>query len=151
MNNQITLRVYNRSAYPLPAYASQGASGMDLRAAISDPMVLKPHRVYRVPTGLYVECPPGYEIQIRARSGLALKHGITLVNGIGTIDADYRGEICVIMMNLLDEDYTITPGERIAQMVVAETVTATLTEVDTPDALSDTQRGAGGFGHSGRQ
>ena len=124
---------------------------MDLRAAISDPMVLKPHRVYRVPTGIYIECPIGYEVQIRARSGLSLKHGITLVNGIGTIDADYRGEICVIMMNLLDEEYTIQPGDRIAQMVVAETIHAVLSEVKSHDELQPTQRGAGGFGHSGQQ
>ena len=149
MSNHITLRVYNNSGYPLPAYQSKGASGMDLRAAISDPMVLKPHRVYRVPTGIYVECPIGYEVQIRARSGLAFNHGITLVNGIGTVDADYRGEICVIMMNLLDEEYTIQPGDRIAQMVVAETITAALSEVKSEDDLKPTQRGAGGFGHSG--
>ena len=151
MNNHITLRVYNDSGFPLPAYQSKGASGMDLRAAISDPMVLKPHRVYRVPTGIYIECPIGYEVQIRARSGLSLKHGITLVNGIGTIDADYRGEICVIMMNLLDEEYTIQPGDRIAQMVVAETIHAVLSEVKSHDELQPTQRGAGGFGHSGQQ
>ena len=146
MNNQITLRVYNRSAYPLPAYASQGASGMDLRAAISDPMVLKPHRVYRVPTGLYVECPPGYEIQIRARSGLALKHGITLVNGIGTIDADYRGEIMVALHNHGKREEKVEAGERVAQLVVTPFLPVEFTECEE---LDETVRGTGGFGSTG--
>ncbi len=147
----ITVRVFNSSPYPLPAYQSVGASGVDLRAAIDEDLVLEPHRVYGVPTGIRLELPEGYEAQIRARSGLALKHGITLVNGIGTIDSDYRGEIAVIMMNLLDEAFTIKPGDRIAQMVFMEYQTAAFVEVKSEDDLSKTDRAEGGFGHSGRQ
>lgn len=146
----VEIKIYNASDNPLPRYESKSAAGMDIRAFLDAPMVLKPHRVYRVPTGLYIEIPQGYEAQIRARSGLAYKHGITLVNGIGTIDADYRGEIGIIVMNLLEEDFTIHPGERIAQMVIAEVPEVHMTEVKSVDALDSTERGEGGFGHTGR-
>lgn len=142
--------IYNRSGYPLPEYQSEGAAGMDLRAALSEPLVLEPRKVYMVPTGLFLEIPVGYEGQVRARSGLALKHGITLVNGVGTIDSDYRGEVGVILMNLLDDPFTIQPGDRIAQLVFAEIAQASFAEVKDVEALSVTQRGEGGFGHSGK-
>lgn len=144
-------KIYNRSNNPLPAYASERAAGMDLRANLSDPVVLKPMERKLIPTGLFIELPDDCEAQVRPRSGLALKHGITVLNSPGTIDADYRGEIGVILVNLSQEPFEIRHGERIAQMVISKFVQAEFQEVVTVEELSDTERGAGGFGHSGRQ
>ena len=144
------VRIYNKSNNPLPAYASANAAGMDLRADLSEPVVLQPLERKLIPTGLYIELPSDCEAQVRPRSGLALKHGITVLNTPGTIDADYRGEIGVILVNLSNEPFTVNPGERIAQMVVAKFQQEELVEVARLEDLSDTERGAGGFGHSGK-
>lgn len=130
----------------LPFYETEGSAGMDLKAYIEEPLTLKPGQRMLVPTGLYIELPVGYEAQIRARSGLAIKKGIGLVNGIGTIDSDYRGEIKVILINWGEEDFVIENGDRIAQMVIARYERV---EWETADELSDTERGSGGFGHTG--
>lgn len=140
--------IVNKSHHPLPQYATADSAGMDLRANLDRPIVLKPLERCLVPTGLFLALPPGTEAQVRPRSGLALKKGITVLNSPGTIDADYRGEVCVILVNLSQEDFVISDGERIAQMVIAryERVNWSLTE-----KLDDTERGAGGFGHSGEK
>lgn len=130
----------------LPFYETEGSAGMDLRAFIDEPLTLKPGQRMLVPTGLYIELPVGYEAQIRARSGLAIKKGIGLVNGIGTIDSDYRGEIKVILINWGEEDFVIENGDRIAQMVIARYERVEWKETDD---LSETKRGSGGFGHTG--
>lgn len=130
----------------LPFYETEGSAGMDLRAYIEEPLTLKPGQRMLVPTGLYIELPVGYEAQIRARSGLAIKKGIGLVNGIGTIDSDYRGEIKVILINWGEEDFVIENGDRIAQMVIARYERI---EWEQTDDLSETERGSGGFGHTG--
>ena len=130
----------------LPFYETEGSAGMDLKAYIDEPVVLKPGQRMLVPTGLYIELPVGYEAQIRARSGLAIKKGIGLVNGIGTIDSDYRGEIKVILINWGEEDFVIENGDRIAQMVIAKYERV---EWELSDDLSETERGSGGFGHTG--
>lgn len=130
----------------LPFYETDGSAGMDLRAFIDEPLTLKPGQRMLVPTGLYIELPVGYEAQIRARSGLAIKKGIGLVNGIGTIDSDYRGEIKVILINWGEEDFVIENGDRIAQMVIARYERVEWKETDD---LSETKRGSGGFGHTG--
>ena len=130
----------------LPFYETEGSAGMDLKAYIEEPVTLKPGQRMLVPTGLYIELPVGYEAQIRARSGLAIKKGIGLVNGVGTIDSDYRGEIKVILINWGDEDFVIENGDRIAQMVIAKYERI---EWEKVDSLSDTERGSGGFGHTG--
>ena len=140
------IRVINRSHHALPAYATVLSAGMDLRANLTEPIVLKPLARCLVPTGLYIALPEGYEAQVRPRSGLALKKGITVLNSPGTIDADYRGEIGVILINLSAEEFVIEDGERIAQMVIAQYEQAEWEQVDT---LDDTERGAGGFGHTG--
>lgn len=140
------VRIVNKSKHPLPSYATELSAGMDLRANISEDIVLKPLQRVLVPTGLYISLPQGFEAQIRPRSGLALKSGITLLNTPGTIDADYRGEIGVIMVNLSDKDFVIRDGERIAQMVIARYESIQWSEVSELDA---TGRGDGGFGHSG--
>lgn len=145
------IRIYNKSRNPLPAYASVNAAGMDLRADLSEPVVLQPLERKLIPTGLYIELPTDCEAQVRPRSGLALKHGVTVLNSPGTIDADYRGEVGVILVNLSNEPFTVNPGERIAQMVVAKFQQEELVEVAKLEDLSDTERGAGGFGHSGKQ
>ena len=145
------VKIYNNSKNQLPAYASAYAAGRDLRADLSEPVVLQPLERKLIPTGLYVELPVDCEAQIRPRSGLALKHGITVLNSPGTIDADYRGEIRVILINLSQQPFEIQPGERIAQMVIAQFRQAELVEVGSLEELSDTERGAGGFGHSGKQ
>ena len=124
---------------------------MDLRANLPEPVVLQPFERKLIPTGLFMELPADCEAQVRPRSGLALKHGITVLNSPGTIDADYRGEIGVILINLSQEPFEIQPGERIAQMVIAQFRQVEMQEVNTLDELSDTERGAGGFGHSGKQ
>jgi dUTP pyrophosphatase len=144
--NKVNVKIINRSNNPNPSYATPGAAGMDVRAFIEEPITIKPLQRVLVPTGLYVELPEGYEIQMRPRSGLALKSGITLANTPGTIDADYRGEIGVILINLSDKDFVVNPGERICQMVVTTYTQIAWQDVDT---INDTERGAGGFGHTG--
>ena len=147
----MTIKIHNQSSNPLPSYASSSAAGMDLRANLSEPVVLQPFERKLIPTGLFMELPADCEAQVRPRSGLALKHGITVLNSPGTIDADYRGEIGVILINLSQEPFGIQPGERIAQMVIAQFRQVKMQEVNTLEELSDTERGAGGFGHSGKQ
>jgi dUTP pyrophosphatase len=142
------IQVINKSKHPLPAYATKLSAGMDIRANIDEPITLEPLQRCLVPTGLYMAVPPGYEAQIRPRSGLAVKKGITVLNSPGTIDADYRGEVCVILVNLSSEVFIIEDGERVAQMVIARHEQG---EWQLVDALEDTERGAGGFGHSGNQ
>lgn len=144
----ITIPVINRSAFPLPAYATAGSSGLDVRANIEQPIVLQSLERTLVPTGLYVEIPLGFEIQVRPRSGLAVKQGLTCLNTPGTIDADYRGEIKIILINLSQEPQTIQPGDRIAQLVLQS---IELIEWKMVDQLNETDRGAGGFGHTGKQ
>ncbi len=142
------VRVVNRSHHPLPAYETDHSAGMDLRAFLTESLTLRPMQRALVPTGLYLELPPGYEAQVRPRSGLALRHGITVLNSPGTIDADYRGEVGVILINLSESDYQINDGDRIAQMIIASYEKAHLVSVEL---ISETQRGAGGFGHSGKR
>ncbi|HON01667.1 MAG TPA: dUTP diphosphatase [Paludibacteraceae bacterium] len=141
------IKIVNLSKHPLPSYATLLSAGMDLRANIDEPVVLKPLERKLIPTGLFIELPEGYEAQIRPRSGLAIKHGITVLNSPGTIDADYRGEICIILINLSNDDFVINDGERICQMVIASHEHAEWEEVKM---LNDTDRGNGGFGHTGR-
>lgn len=140
------VKIKKTNDFKMPQYKTEGSSGMDLSADIEEPIVLKPLERYLVPTGIYIEIPVGYEAQIRARSGLAIKNGISLVNGIGTIDSDYRGEIKVILINLGGEEFTINRGDRIAQMIFAKVEIADIEEVEIVD---ETARGAGGFGHTG--
>ncbi len=140
------VRIINRSRHPLPSYATPQSAGLDLRANLDAPVTLRPLERQLIPTGLSVALPAGCEAQIRPRSGLALKHGVTLLNTPGTIDADYRGEIGVIMVNLSAADFTVHDGDRIAQMVIAR---YERTEWEVTDALDETERGAGGFGHTG--
>lgn len=144
----MNIRIINKSHHPLPEYATPYSAGVDLRANIDTPIVLKPLERTLVPTGIYLELPQGYEAQIRPRSGLAFKHGLTVLNSPGTIDADYRGEIRVILINLSAEEFVINDGERICQMVIAQHTQVFWEEADS---LSETERGAGGFGHTGRQ
>ena len=142
----VKVKIINRSNNPLPSYSTSESAGMDLRAYLSEPMVLEPMQRALVPTGISIELPHGYECQLRPRSGLALKKGITLLNTPGTIDADYRGEIGVILINLSNEPFTIENGERICQMIVSQYSKVEWSEVEV---LGDTERGAGGFGHTG--
>ena len=142
----MNVQIINRSHHPLPTYATPLSAGMDLRANLTEPIVLKPLARCLVPTGLYIALPEGYEAQVRPRSGLAIKKGTTVLNSPGTIDADYRGEVCVILVNLSTEDFIIEDGERIAQMVIARHEQVNWACVDE---LTETQRGAGGFGHTG--
>ena len=142
------LHIVNTSNNPLPAYETKASAGMDLRAYLPDgPLTLQPMQRGLVPTGLYMEIPEGYEGQVRPRSGLALKSGITVLNSPGTIDADYRGQVCVILINLSDKPFVINSGDRIAQMIIARCEQAEPVEVAS---LSETERGAGGFGHTGK-
>lgn len=141
------VKIVNKSAFDTPFYATERSAGMDIKANIEEPITLQPLQRAMVPTGLYIALPEGTEAQIRPRSGLAAKHGITVLNTPGTIDADYRGEIKVILVNLSNEDFVINPGERIAQMVVARYEQV---EWDAVDVLDDTERGTGGFGSTGR-
>ena len=140
------IEIINRLRHQLPAYETPLSAGMDLRANLDTPIVLAPMQRVLVPTGLFIALPEGYEAQVRPRSGLAIKKGITVLNSPGTIDADYRGEICVILVNLSNEPFTIADGERIAQMVIARHERAEWFEVEQ---LDETVRGAGGFGHTG--
>ncbi len=142
------VQIINKSKHPLPAYATEMSAGMDLRANLSEPVVLKPLERCLIPTGLFIALPAGYEAQVRPRSGLALKKGITLLNSPGTIDADYRGEIGVILVNLSSEDFVVNDGERIAQLVIARYEQI---QWEMVDCLDETQRGAGGFGHTGKK
>ena len=142
----VPVKIINKSSHPLPSYQTSQSAGMDLRANNPEPIVLKPLMRAIVPTGLFIELPEGYEAQIRPRSGLAAKKGIGLVNSPGTIDADYRGEIGVIVVNLSNEDFTIENGERIAQMVIAKHEVANWQEVES---LNESDRGSGGFGSTG--
>ncbi len=142
----IEVAIINQSAFDLPTYATEGAAGLDIRANITEAVVLSPLERQLIPTGLFVAIPMGYEIQIRPRSGLAFKHGITVLNTPGTIDADYRGEIKVLLVNLSNEPFSIEPGERIAQMVLAKHETLSW---KTTEELPSTERGAGGFGSTG--
>ena len=143
----LEVKIVNRSRHALPAYATVGAAGMDLRAQLEAPITLAPLGRVLVPTGLFIELPQGYEAQVRPRSGLAIKHGLTVLNSPGTIDADYRGEIKVALVNLSSEPFEIQDGERIAQLVVARYEEVTWQPVEE---LGETERGAGGFGHTGR-
>lgn len=145
---RIKVKIINNSGYPLPAYETFSSAGMDVRAAVKEPVVLGPLERRLIPTGLRVQLPHGYEMQLRPRSGLALKHGITLANSPGTVDADYRGEIAVILINLSNEPFTVNPGERICQMVIAH---YTRIEWEAVERIDETERGEGGFGHTGLQ
>jgi len=144
----LQIKIINRSVHALPTYATTGSSGMDIRANIDEPQVLQPLERTLVPTGLFIELPQGYEAQIRPRSGLAVKQGITCLNTPGTIDADYRGEIKVILINLSQQEQVIQPGDRIAQMVIQQITQISWLQVEE---LEVTERNAGGFGHTGKQ
>ena len=141
------IKIVNKSKHPLPAYGTEHAAGLDLRANLNAPVFLAPGQRMLIPTGLFIELPVGYEAQIRPRSGLALKHGITCLNSPGTIDADYRGEVGVILINHSNVDFEIKDGERICQMVIAQHAKAKFVPADS---LSETVRGEGGFGHTGK-
>jgi dUTP pyrophosphatase len=143
----MNINIVNRSKHPLPEYATSQSAGLDLRANLDAPVTLQPLGRKLIPTGLFIELPAGYEAQIRPRSGLAIKKGITVLNSPGTIDADYRGEICVILVNLSNEPFVIEDGERICQMVIAAHEQAEWVAVNQ---LGETERGAGGFGHTGK-
>lgn len=142
----VKIEVINKGRQPLPAYATAQSAGMDLRANIPESITLQPLERRLIPTGLHIALPEGYEAQVRPRSGLALKHGITVLNSPGTIDSDYRGELMVLLINLSQDPFTVNDGERIAQLVIARHEQAVLTAVEV---LDDTERGAGGYGHTG--
>jgi len=142
------IRIVNKSPHPLPAYETEHSAGMDLRAFTGGPVTLKPLERKLIPTGLFMELPVGFEAQVRPRSGLAVRHGITVLNSPGTIDADYRGEVGVILINLSDTEFTVNDGDRIAQMIISRHEKAELTETEE---INNTNRGAGGFGHSGKR
>jgi dUTP pyrophosphatase len=146
-NNFMQIKILNQSHHPLPSYATSGSSGMDLRAFLPEPVILRPMQRTLIPTGLFMELPEGYEAQIRPRSGLAIKQGLTCLNTPGTIDADYRGEIKVILINLSAEDHTIQDGDRIAQMVIQKVEKISWQQTDQ---LVSTDRNEGGFGSTGR-
>lgn len=142
----VTVKIINKGGQQLPEYATSQSAGMDLRADNAEPITIKPLQRRLIPTGLFMALPNGYEAQVRPRSGLALKHGITVLNTPGTIDADYRGELGVVLVNLSDTDFTVNRGERIAQLVIARCEQA---ELQVVTELDDTERGAGGYGHTG--
>ena len=142
----MNIKIINKGHHPLPAYATSQSAGMDLRANIDKSITIHPMERILIPTGLFMALPPGFEAQIRTRSGLALKHGITVLNSPGTIDADYRGEIMVLLINLSVDDFIINDGERIAQMIIAKHETI---EFAVVDKLDETERGSGGYGHTG--
>lgn len=144
----LLLKIINQSAYPLPQYATEGSSGMDLRANITEPIKLRSLERYLVPTGLFIEMPQGYEAQVRPRSGLAIRQGITCLNSPGTVDSDYRGEIKIILVNLSGEEQLLQPGERVAQLVIQKVEKITWQEVS---ALETTARSSGGFGSTGKE
>ena len=142
----MNVRIVNKSKHSLPKYETTASAGMDLRANLDSPVTLKPLQRYLVPTGIFIEIPVGYEAQVRPRSGLAIKKGVTVLNTPGTIDADYRGEVMVVLINLSSDDFIVNDGERIAQMIIARHEKAEWVEVNI---LEDSGRGAGGFGHTG--
>lgn len=144
--DKVTVKIINKSNNPLPQYSTPYSAGMDLRANLKEAVTLQPLERKLIPTGLFIELPEGYECQIRPRSGLALKHGISVLNSPGTVDADYRGEIGVILVNLSNEPFTVNPGERICQMVVARHSTV---EWECVEQLAESERSSGGFGHTG--
>jgi dUTP pyrophosphatase len=144
----VPIKIINTSENPLPEYATHGSSGMDIRASLLTPMILKPMERVLASTGLFIELPEGYEAQIRPRSGMAIKQGITCLNSPGTIDADYRGEIKIILINLSEQEQVINPGDRIAQMIIQRTEKAVWVK---SEILNETERAAGGFGHTGKQ
>jgi dUTP pyrophosphatase len=144
----VQIKIINKSENPLPSYATEDSSGMDLRASLIVPIVLQPMERSLLPTGLFVELPEGFEAQIRPRSGLAIKQGITCLNSPGTIDADYRGEIKIILINLSEQEQVINPGDRIAQMIIQQVEKAAWIQTEY---LNETERAAGGFGHTGKQ
>ncbi|MGL5937883.1 MAG: dUTP diphosphatase [Phocaeicola sp.] len=144
----MNVQIINKSKHQLPQYETNQSAGMDIRANLNDPILLKPLQRCLVPTGLFISLPQGYEAQIRPRSGLAIKKGIGVLNSPGTIDADYRGEICIILINLSADDFVVEDGERVAQMVIARHEQAKWIEVEV---LDETERGAGGFGHTGKK
>ena len=146
--SQITVRIINKSENPLPEYATSGSAGMDIRASLTETLVLRPMERFLVPTGLYIELPEGYEAQVRPRSGLAVKQGLTCLNTPGTIDSDYRGEIKVILINLSQEEQAIHTGDRIAQMIVSKVERA---QWELTESISLTERNEGGFGHTGKK
>lgn len=145
---EVNIKIVNKSGNPLPQYATAGSSGMDMRADLQDELVLKPLERKLVPTGIFIELPDGFEAQVRPRSGLAIKQGITCLNSPGTIDADYRGEIKIILINLSAEEQVIAPGDRIAQLVIAPVIKANWLESST---LESSERNEGGFGHTGKR
>lgn len=145
---KLSIQIINKSNNPLPAYATEGSSGMDLRASLDEEVILQSLERRLIPTGLFIELPVGYEAQVRPRSGLAIKNGLTCLNSPGTIDADYRGEVKVILINLSNEPQSIISGDRIAQMVIQKVEQVNLKQVED---LNETERGQGGFGHSGKQ
>ncbi|MFQ7114622.1 dUTP diphosphatase [Hallella bergensis] len=142
----VKIKVVNKGHQPLPAYATAQSAGMDLRASLDESVVLKPMERRLISTGLHIALPEGFEAQVRPRSGLALKRGITVLNSPGTIDADYRGEVMVLLVNFSQEDFTVNDGERIAQMVIARYEQA---EMEVVEVLDETERGTGGYGHTG--
>ena len=144
----VSIKIVNRSPYPLPQYSTDGSSGMDLRAHLAETIRLKPLERYLIPTGLFIELPPAYEAQVRPRSGLAIRQGLTCLNTPGTVDSNYRGEIKVVLINLSSEEQLIQPGERIAQMVIQKVEKAAWQEVEV---LEETSRNSGGFGSTGKQ
>lgn len=145
--HDVEIKIINSSDNPIPGYATEGSAGMDLRAWLPEPVILEPMQRKMIPTGLFFEIPEGYEVQVRPRSGMAIKHGITCLNSPGTVDSDYRGEIKIILINLSSESHTINSGDRIAQMIVARVEKAFLKPVEQ---LESTARGEGGFGHTGK-
>jgi dUTP pyrophosphatase len=145
--SNIKVKIINQSPHPLPAYATEGSAGVDLRANLSGPVELQPMERQMIPTGIYIELPPGYEAQVRPRSGLAARHGITCLNSPGTVDSDYRGELKVILINLSSEVQVLHPGDRIAQLVVAPVVRVVWEEAEE---IGVTDRNTGGFGHTGK-
>lgn len=146
--SKVKVRIINQSSNPLPEYATGGSAGMDLRANLSEPVVLRPMERLLIPTGIFIELPGNYEAQVRPRSGLAIKHGLTCLNSPGTVDSDYRGELKVILINLSQEEHTVMNGDRIAQMVIHKVEKVKWKPVDK---ITDTSRGEGGFGHTGKK
>ncbi len=150
MNSKMNrVKIYSTSG-ELPRYETENSAGLDLRALLDEPMIIKPMERVLIPTGIFLEIPNGFEGQVRARSGLSIKHGLTMVNGVGTVDSDYRGELKVPMINLGSEEFKVESGDRIAQIVFAKYETVSFEAVSSTEELEKTERGAGGFGHTGR-
>lgn len=150
MNSKMNrVKIYSKSG-ELPRYETENSAGLDLRALLDEPMIIKPMERVLIPTGIFLEIPNGFEGQVRARSGLSIKHGLTMVNGVGTVDSDYRGELKIPMINLGSEEFKVESGDRIAQIVFAKYETVSFEAVSSTEELEKTERGAGGFGHTGR-